>query len=133
MTLRQQTQPIQVPPQPVEPTKKRRQRRHRLLKAIILLTVPFYCIGTSMLALAHIETMLSRASSSPLFLGGLAFFALLLIIEPFTGVMTHTCTVGAKTAAVGAADPLSCLTVAGGCLSVVGVLGGFVALVVWLL
>lgn len=129
----QQTQPIRVEPQPAEPTEKRRRRRHRWLKAIILLTVPFYCVGASMLALVHVEAMLSRASSSPLFLGGLAFFALLLIIEPFTGAMTHTCAVGAKTAAVGLADPLSCLTVAGGCLSVIGVLGGIVALVVWLL
>ncbi|MFQ5859517.1 MAG: hypothetical protein ACE5LU_28295 [Anaerolineae bacterium] len=122
----QRTEPIYVEPQPVASERKRRQRRHRLFKAIILLTVPFYCTGFTFLTMLRIEVMLKQVTSSPMFLGGLLFFILVLLIEPWTGAVTNGCAFGAKCASVGAADPVSCLTV-------IGVLVGIAALAIWLL
>jgi len=133
MALIQHTQPISVPPRPVPPEPERRRRRHLFLKAVILLTAPFYCIGFTLLAMLRVEEVVHRAASSPLFLGGLAFFAFLLLIEPWTGAVTHSCAAGAKCASVGAADPVSCLGCLGSCLTVIGVLAGIVALAGWLL
>ncbi|MBS1252542.1 MAG: hypothetical protein MAG451_01582 [Anaerolineales bacterium] len=127
------TRPIPVGLRPVPSERKRRQRRHRWLKAVILLTVPFYCVGFSMLALVRVEAMLNRAASSPMFLGGIVLFAFLLLMEPFTGVMTHSTAAAAKGAAVGIADPVSCLSIVGGCLTVIGVVSGAVAFMAWLL
>lgn len=121
----QHTQPIYVEPQPAASEPTRRRRWHRLLKAIILLTVPLYCVGFTLLTMVRVEVIVNRVASSPLFLGGLAFFVFLLLIEPWTGAVTHSCTAGAKCAAVGAADPVSCLTV-------IGVLAGIVVLAIWL-
>lgn len=129
----QHTQPIHVPPRPVATERERRQRRHRLLKAVILLTVPLYCVGFTLLAMLRVEEVVNRAASSPLFLGGLAFFAFLLLIEPWTGAVTHSCAAGVKCASIGGADPVSCLGCLGGCLTVVGVVAGIVALGTWLL
>jgi len=129
----QHTQPIQVEPRPVVSERERRRRRHLFLKAVILLTAPFYCIGFTLLATLHIETMVNRAASSPLFLGGLVFFAFLLLIEPWTGAVTHSCAAGVKCASVGAADPVSCLGCMGSCLTVIGVVAGIIALAMWLL
>jgi hypothetical protein len=122
----QHTQPIRIEPQPVVSIHKRRQRRHRLLKAIVLLTIPFYCIGFSLLAVARIDTLLNRAASSPMFLGGVLVFAFLLLIEPFTGALTNGCAAGAKCASVVAAEPVSCLTV-------ITILAGIVVLAIRLL
>lgn len=124
-------QAVRVKPQSVT-LEQTRRRRHRFLKAIILLTIPFYCVGLSMLTLLRIEVILNRVASSPLFLGGLLFLALLLLIEPWTGAVTHSCIAGAKCASMGVADPVSCLTLIGGCLTVIGVMAGIVAFVVWL-
>lgn len=132
MASTQHTEPIHIEPQPVASQRKRRQRRHRFLKAIILLTVPFYCIGFTLLGMLRVEAMLDRAASSPMFLGGLLFFALLLLIEPWTGAVTNGCAAGAKCASVGIADPLSCLSILGGCLTVIGVMAGVAGLAVWL-
>ncbi|MFQ5596177.1 MAG: hypothetical protein ACE5HA_18705 [Anaerolineae bacterium] len=129
----QHTQPIHVPPRPVSSERARRQRRHRLLKAVILLTVPLYCVGFTLLAVLRVEEIVNRAASSPLFLGGLVFFAFLLLIEPWTGAVTHSCAAGVKCASVGAADPVSCLGCLGSCMTVVGVGAGIVALASWLL
>lgn len=133
MTSIPHTQPIRVPPRAVASERERRRRRHLFLKAVILLTVPFYCVGFTMLAMLRIEAILQRAAASPLFLGGLALFALVLLLEPWTGAVTHSCAAGVKCAGVSAGDPLSCLGCVGGCLTVIGVLAGLVALVGWLL
>ena len=127
------TQPIRVPPRAVASEGERRRRWHLFLKAVILLTVPFYCVGFTMLAMLRIEAILQRAASSPLFLGGLALFALVLLLEPWTGAVTHSCAAGVKCASVGAADPVSCLGCLGSCLMVIGMLAGVVAFVGWLL
>lgn len=125
------TQQIYIEPQSV--ISKQGRHRHRFLKAVILLTVPFYCVGFTLLSVLRIEALLNRVAASPLLLGGLAFFVLLLLMEPFTGAVTNSCAVGIKCASVGVADPMSCLTLLGGCLTVIGVLAGLVALGVWLL
>jgi hypothetical protein len=122
----QRTQRIYVQPDPVAPARQRRRRRHRILKAIIFLTVPFYCVGFTILTTLRVRALVSQAASSPLFLGGLVVFALLLLMEPFTGAVTNSCAVGAKCAAVGAAEPVSCLTT-------LAALAGIIALAVWLL
>lgn len=109
----------------------RRRRWRRALKAVILLTVPFYCVGISLLAVARLEVIVQRAASSPLLVGGLLFLVLLGLLEPFTGAMTTSCATGAHCAGVAIADPVSCVGFLGGCLTVVGVLSGLVALVVW--
>lgn len=109
-----------------------RRRWHRALKALILLTVPLYCVGFSLLALARIEVLVQQAASSPLFVGGLVFLMLLALLEPFTGAMTTSCATGAQCAGLAVADPVSCVGFLGGCLTVVGVLSGVLALVVWL-
>lgn len=134
MTSVQHPQSTYVHPPPAASEQhKRRRRRHRFLKAVILLTVPFYCLGFTLLAMLRVEALLQRAASSPLFLGGLLFFVFLLLIEPWTGTVSNGCAAGVKCASVGAADPMSCLSVFGGCLTVIGVLAGVVALAVWVL
>ena len=89
---------------------QKRRRLHRLLKVVIVLTIPLYCMGFTLLALAQVERMLQQATSSPIVLGGLIFLLLLLIAEPFTGMTTNTCVAGVKCAAAGASHPLGCLT-----------------------
>ncbi|RME42161.1 MAG: hypothetical protein D6791_18410 [Chloroflexi bacterium] len=133
MASSQHTQPIQIQPQPIPSDRERRRRRHRLLKAVILLTVPFYCAGFTLLAMLQVEAIVNRVASSPMFLGGLVFFIFLLLAEPWTGMMTHSCAAGVKCASVGAGDPVSCLGCMGSCLTVVGVVAGMAALVAWLL
>jgi Ca2+/H+ antiporter len=110
----------------------RRRRWRRALKVVIVLTVPLYCVGFTLLAVARVEVLVQQAASSPLFLGGLVFFMILALLEPFTGAMTTSCATGAQCAGLAIGDPISCMGFLGGCLTVVGVISGIVALVVWL-
>jgi Ca2+/H+ antiporter len=130
MARTQPTERVRIQPA-ASYTLARRHRWRRALKAVILLTVPLYCVGFSMLALARIEVVVQQAASSPLFVGGLVFLIFLALLEPFTGAMTTSCATGAHCAGLAMADPVSCVGFMGGCLTVVGVISGVLALVVW--
>jgi hypothetical protein len=84
------------------------RRARRLFKAILLLTLPFYCLGFTALGMLRLRTLISHVATSPLLLGGLLFALLLVLLEPWTGVVSNGCAVGAKCAAAGVADPAGC-------------------------
>jgi len=96
------------------------RRLRRLSKAVILLTLPFYCLGFSALGLLRLRDVMQHVATSPPLLGGLVLLLLLVLLEPMTGALTHTCTAGAKCAAASAAHPTGCATLLG-FLTLVGV------------
>ena len=85
----------------------------RLSKAVILLTLPFYCLGFSALGLLRLRDVLQHVATSPPVLGGLLLLLLLVLLEPMTGILTHTCAAGVKCAAAGASHPVGCATFLG--------------------
>ncbi len=107
------------------PSRRSWRRARRLFKAILLLTLPFYCLGFTALGVLRLRVLVSHVATSPLLLGGLLFMLLLILLEPWTGVVSNGCAVGAKCAAAGAADPVGCTVV----LALLVVLAG----VLWLL